>query len=190
MKMKINSKDFRVREGDEVNLKKWPTKLDPVYKSKEQYKKLLEEHVKQLSSQQQLHYASNRHAILLIFQAMDAAGKDGAIQHVMSGVNPQGCQVFSFKHPSATELEHDFLWRTTRDLPERGRIGIFNRSYYEEVLIARVHPEILRSEGVPDALGDKKTVWRDRYQSIVDLERHLERNGTHIIKFYLHLSKE
>ena len=148
--MKINSKDFRVREGDEVDLKKWPTKVDPVYKSKEQYQKLLEEHVAQLSSQQQLLYASNRYAMLLIFQAMDAAGKDGAIRHVMSGVNPQGCQVFSFKHPSATELQHDFLWRTTRDLPERGRIGIFNRSYYEEVLIVRVHPEILRSEGIPD----------------------------------------
>jgi polyphosphate kinase 2 (PPK2 family) len=133
--MKIHSKDFRVREGDEINLKKWPTKVEPVYKSKEQYKKLLEEHVAQLSSQQQLLYATNRNAILLIFQAMDAAGKNGAIRHVMSGVNPQGCQVFSYKHPSAAELEHDFLWRTTRDLPERGRIGIFNRSYYEEVLI-------------------------------------------------------
>ena len=154
--MKISSKDFRVREGDEVNLKKWPTTVKPVYKSKEQYEKLLEEHVAQLSSQQQLLYASNRYAVLLIFQAMDAAGKDGAIKHVMSGVNPQGCQVFSFKHPSAAELEHDFLWRTTRDLPERGRIGIFNRSYYEEVLIARVHPEILRSEGIPDAPHDDK----------------------------------
>ena len=133
---------------------------NPVYKSKEQYKKLLEEHVAQLSSQQQLHYASNRHAVLLIFQAMDAAGKDGAIRHVMSGVNPQGCQVFSFKHPSAAELEHDFLWRTTRDLPERGRIGIFNRSYYEEVLIVRVHPEILRSEAIPDTPHDDKTFWQ------------------------------
>ena len=142
-----------------------------MYKSKEQYKELLEEHVAQLSSQQQLLYASNRHAILLIFQAMDAAGKDGAIRHVMSGVNPQGCQVFSFKHPSATELQHDFLWRTTRDLPERGRIGIFNRSYYEEVLIVRVHPEILRSEGLPDTPHDDKTVWHDRYRSIVDLEK-------------------
>ena len=149
--MKINAKDFRVREGDEVNLKKWPTIVEPVYKSKKQYEELLGEHVAQLSSQQQLLYASNRHAVLLIFQAMDAAGKDGAIRHVMSGVNPQGCQVFSFKHPSPAELQHDFLWRTTRDLPERGRIGIFNRSYYEEVLIARVHPEILRSEGIPDA---------------------------------------
>ena len=150
MTMKISSKDFRVREGDEVDLKKWPTKVDPVYKSKEQYKKLLEEHVAQLSSQQQLLHASDRHALLLIFQAMDAAGKDGVISHVMSGVNPQGCQVYSFKRPSATELQHDFLWRTTRDLPERGRIGIFNRSYYEEVLIARVHPEILHNEAILD----------------------------------------
>ena len=121
---------------------------------------------------------------------MDAAGKDGAIRHVMSGVNPQGCQVFSFKHPSAEELEHDFLWRTTRRLPERGRIGIFNRSYYEEVLIVRVHPEILRSQGLPDELLDEKTIWQERYRSIVDLEKHLHRNGTRIIKFFLHLSKE
>jgi len=188
--MKINSKDFRVREGDEVNLRKWSTNVEPVYKSKEFYQKRLGEHVAQLSSLQQLLFASNRYAVLLIFQAMDAAGKDGAIKHVMSGVNPQGCQVFSFKHPSAEELEHDFLWRTTRDLPERGRIGIFNRSYYEEVLIARVHPEILRSEGLPDALRNEKTVWHDRYRSIVDLERHLYSNGTRIVKFYLHLSKE
>ena len=188
--MKIRSKDFRVREGDEVNLKKWPTKADPVYKSKEQYQKLLEEHVAQLSSQQQLLYATNLHAILLIFQAMDAAGKDGAIRHVMSGVNPQGCQVFSFKHPSAAELEHDFLWRTSRDLPERGRIGIFNRSYYEEVLIVRVHPEILRSEAIPDTPHHDKKVWHDRYRSIVDLEKHLHGNGTCIIKFFLHLSNE
>jgi PPK2 family polyphosphate:nucleotide phosphotransferase len=190
MKMKISSKDFRVREGDGVNLKKWPTKVDPVYESKEQYQKLLRDHVAQLSSKQQLLYASNRYAVLLIFQAMDAAGKDGAIQHVMSGVNPQGCQVFSFKHPNPTELRHDFLWRTTRNLPERGRIGIFNRSYYEEVLIARVHPEILRSEGLPDAPYDEKVVWHDRYRSIANLERHLHENGTRIIKFFLHLSKE
>ena len=188
--MKINAKDFRVREGDEVDLKKWPTIVEPVYKSKAQYEELLGEHVARLSSQQQLLYASNCYAVLLIFQAMDAAGKDGAIRHVMSGVNPQGCQVFSFKHPSPAELQHDFLWRTTRDLPERGRIGIFNRSYYEEVLIARVHPEILRSEGIPDAPHDEKTIWHDRYRSIVDLERHLYCNGTRIVKFYLHLSKE
>ena len=188
--MKIHSKDFRVREAKEVNLKKWPTKVDPVYKSKEQYQTFLAEHVAQLSSQQQLLYASDRYAVLLIFQAMDAAGKDGAIKHVMSGVNPQGCQVFSFKHPSPTELQHDFLWRTTRELPERGRIGIFNRSYYEEVLIVRVHREILRGEGLPDAPHDDKAVWRHRYRSILGLERHLHVNGTRIIKFFLHLSKE
>jgi PPK2 family polyphosphate:nucleotide phosphotransferase len=146
--------------------------------------------VKRLSSQQQLLYASNRYAILLVFQAMDAAGKDGAIRHVMSGVNPQGCQVFSFKHPSPTELQHDFLWRTTRDLPERGQIGIFNRSYYEEVLIVRVHRDILLSEGLPDAPHDDKTLWQDRYRSISNLERHLHANETRIIKFFLHLSKE
>jgi PPK2 family polyphosphate:nucleotide phosphotransferase len=190
MKMKIDSSEFRVREGHEVDLKKWPTKVDPVYKSKEQYKKLLDEHVAQLSAQQQLLYASDRYAVLLIFQAMDAAGKDGAISHVMSGVNPQGCQVFSFKHPSATELQHDFLWRTTRALPERGKIGIFNRSYYEEVLIVRVHPEILRSEAIPDSPHHDKKIWRNRYRSIVDLEKHLHGNGTRIIKFFLHLSKE
>jgi PPK2 family polyphosphate:nucleotide phosphotransferase len=145
--------------------------------------------VARLSTLQQLLYASDRYAVLLIFQAMDAAGKDGAIRHVMSGVNPQGCQVFSFKHPSGAELQHDFLWRTTRDLPERGRIGIFNRSYYEEVLIVRVHPELLRSEGLPDTQDDK-TIWHDRYRSITNLERHLHSNGTRIVKFYLHLSKE
>jgi PPK2 family polyphosphate:nucleotide phosphotransferase len=187
--MKINSKDFRVREGDEVDLRKWPTKTEPVYKSKEHYHQLLAEHVERLSSLQQLLYASDRYALLLIFQALDAAGKDGAIKHVMSGVNPQGCQVFSFKHPSPAELQHDFLWRTTRDLPERGRIGIFNRSYYEEVLIVRVHPEILHGEGVPDTHLDRKEVWRGRYRSIAALERHLHANGTRIVKFYLHLSK-
>jgi len=188
--MRIKSSEVRVREGDDVNLKKWPTLIDPVYKSKEQYAELLKEHVEQLSAMQQLHYATNRHAILLIFQAMDAAGKDGAIRHVMSGVNPQGCQVFSFKHPSGTELEHDFLWRTTCDLPERGRIGIFNRSYYEEVLIVRVHRDILLGEGLPDPPHHDKKLWHDRYRSITNFERHLYVNGTRIIKFFLHLSKE
>ncbi len=187
--MKIKSKDFRVRE-DAVDLGKWPTRIDPVYKSKPHYQELLADHVARLSSQQQLLYASNRHSILLIFQAMDAAGKDGAIKHVMSGVNPQGCQVFSFKHPSAMELQHDFLWRTTRDLPERGRIGIFNRSYYEEVLIVRVHREIFLDEGLPDRPHQEKTLWRDRYRSILDLERHLHVNGARVVKFFLHLSKE
>lgn len=188
--MKINSKDFLVRSGEKVKLKKWPTNVKPVYKSKEQYHQMLAEHIKEMSSLQSLLYASNRYSLLLIFQGMDAAGKDGAIKHVMSGVNPQGCQVFSFKHPSAEELEHDFLWRTTRCLPERGRIGVFNRSYYEEVLIVRVHPEILSSQGLPDESHYKKTIWQDRYRSIVDLEKHLHRNGTRIIKFFLHLSKD
>ena len=188
--MKINPKDFRVAPRKTVKLKKWPTLVKPVYKSKKAYAKLLQEQVEELSALQRLHYASDRCAVLLIFQAMDAAGKDGAIRHVMSGVNPQGCQVFSFKHPSATELDHDFLWRTTQALPERGRIGIFNRSYYEEVLIVRVHPEILREQRLPDGLLDKKTLWQERYRSIVDLENHLDRNGTRIIKFFLHLSEE
>jgi len=187
--MKINSKDFRVRPGGRIKLGKWPTKAKPICKSKKGYHKLLNEHVEELSALQQLHYASNHYALLLIFQGMDAAGKDGAIRHVMSGVNPQGCEVFSFKQPTADELEHDFLWRTTRHLPERGRIGIFNRSYYEEVLVVRVHPETLRGQGLPDELIDEKTIWEERYRSIVDLEEHLHRNGTRIVKFFLHLSK-
>ncbi|HMD30014.1 MAG TPA: ADP-polyphosphate phosphotransferase [Steroidobacteraceae bacterium] len=188
--VEINSNDFRVREGRQVDLQKWPTRVDPAYQNKRQYRELLVAHTKALSAQQELLYASNSYAILLIFQAMDAAGKDGAIAHVMSGVNPQGCQVFSFKHPSTIELQHDFLWRTTRNLPERGRIGIFNRSYYEEVLIVRVHPAILRAQGLPNGVRDERNIWRDRYRSIVNLESHLDRNGTRIIKFFLHLSKE
>jgi PPK2 family polyphosphate:nucleotide phosphotransferase len=188
--MAIHSKDFRVTEGDKVDLKKWPTIVAPFYESKDDYQRMLADHVAQLSALQQLLYASDRYALLLIFQAMDAAGKDGAIKHVMSGVNPQGCQVFSFKHPSDAELQHDFLWRTSRDLPERGRIGIFNRSYYEEVLIVRVHPEILRAEELAQAPHDGKAFWRGRYRSIVNLEKHLHANGTRIVKFFLHLSKE
>ena len=188
--MKIHTDDFRVPEGEDVDLGKWPTDVGPLYNSKKHYKERLDDHIAQLSALQQLHYASGRYAVLLIFQALDAAGKDGAIRHVMSGVNPQGCQVFSFKQPSATELLHDFLWRTSRDLPERGRIGIFNRSYYEEVLIARVHPEVLKGERLPDSLLVKTPVWQDRYRSIVDQERHLHCNGTRIIKFFLHLSKD
>jgi PPK2 family polyphosphate:nucleotide phosphotransferase len=190
IEMHIDVNDYRVREGDDVDLKKWPTMVAPVYKSKDDYHELLRDHVAELSQQQQLLYASDTYALLLIFQAMDAAGKDGAIKHVMSGVNPQGCQVFSFKHPSAEELQHDFLWRTTRNLPERGRIGIFNRSYYEEVLILRVHPELLRAEAVPEPPRNEKTFWRQRYRSISNIERHLHANGTRIVKFFLHLSKE
>jgi len=188
--MKLHIDDFRVPAGKKVDLEKWPTRVEPVYGSKDEYEKHLRKQVEELSALQRLHYASNRFAVLLIFQAMDAAGKDGAIRHVMSGVNPQGCQVFSFKHPSATELEHDFLWRSTRSLPERGRIGIFNRSYYEEVLIVRVHPELLRAQNLPEELLDQKGLWRGRYRSIVQLEKHLHRNGTRIVKFFLHLSEE
>jgi PPK2 family polyphosphate:nucleotide phosphotransferase len=188
--MKINSSRFRVQPGSKVNLTKWPTIVDPIYATKREYKTLLQGHVDELSSLQRLHYASNSRALLLIFQAMDAAGKDGAIAHVMSGVNPQGCKVYSFKHPSEAELEHDFLWRTTQVLPERGQIGIFNRSYYEEVLIVRVHPEILSSEGLSADATDKQTVWKKRFRSIVDLEEHLHRNGTLVVKFFLHISAE
>jgi len=188
--MKINSKDFRVRPGAKVKLREWPTIVKPFCDSERRYQKLLREHVEELISLQRLLYASSRYALLLIFQGMDAAGKDGAIRHVMSGVNPQGCQVFSFKQPSADEQEHDFLWRTTCRLPGRGQIGIFNRSYYEEVLIVRVHPEILRSQGLPEELRDEKTIWEERYRSIVDLESHLYRNGTRTIKVFLHLSQE
>src|SRR4051794_22471239 len=141
--MKIDSEDFRVRPAKNLKLKEWRTAVKSFFDSKERYRTLLDEHTEKLSTLQSMLYARNQYSVLLIFQAMDAAGKDGAIKHVMSGINPQGCQVFSFKHPSAEELDHDFLWRTTLCLPERGRIGIFNRSYYEEVLVVRVHPEML-----------------------------------------------
>src|SRR4051794_4962630 len=186
--MKIDPKDFRAH--GKINLREWPTLVKPFYKSKDDYQDLLDHHKTELSRFQDVLYASNQYALLLIFQAMDAAGKDGVIKHVMSGVNPQGCQVYSFKHPSAEELDHDFLWRTTRVLPERGRIGIFNRSYYEEVLVVRVHPGILAGENLPDAKADDDSIWKRRYRSIVDLESHLARNGTVILKFFLHLSKD
>jgi PPK2 family polyphosphate:nucleotide phosphotransferase len=188
--MTIDSKSYQVPPGKKLDLSKWPTAGPTLTKSKKHYQKMLEEHVKDLSALQQLHYASNRHALLLIFQGMDAAGKDGVIRHVMSGINPQGCEVFSFKQPSAEELEHDFLWCTTCRLPERGRIGIFNRSYYEEVLVVRVHPEMLRNEGLSKQLQDDKSKWDDRYRSIVDFEKHLDRNSTRVVKVFLHISKD
>ena len=188
--MKIDADRFRVRPGERVRLKKWPTRVKPVYASKAESEAQLARHVEQLSELQNLLYADDRYALLLIFQAMDAAGKDSCIKHVMSGVNPQGCQVYSFKHPSAEELDHDFLWRTQRALPERGRIGIFNRSYYEEVLIVRVHPEILRAQKVPRARLGHEDVWEGRYRSITDMEAHLESNGTRVVKFFLHVSKD
>jgi PPK2 family polyphosphate:nucleotide phosphotransferase len=188
--MKIDSKTYRVPPAHNVKLREWPTSVKPPFTSKEQYKEILEKHVAELSSLQQLHYASNRYALLLIFQGMDAAGKDGAIRHVLSGINPEGCEVSSFKEPSAEELEHDFLWRTTRRLPERGRIGVFNRSYYEEVLVVQVHPEMLLKQGLPKEEREDKHIWDKRYRSIGDLESHLHRNGTRIVKIFLHLSKD
>jgi len=188
--MRIDSKGLGVKMGSKVRLDKRPTRIEPLYHSKKDYRKLLDAQIDALSQQQQLQYADDRYSLLLIFQAMDAAGKDGAIKHVMSGINPQGCQVFSFKRPSEKEIDHDFLWRTTRCLPERGRIGIFNRSYYEEVLVVKVHPEILKSQKLPQEQLDPETIWQQRYQSIVDLEEHLYRNGTRVIKFFLHLSEE
>jgi len=158
MSTKIKTTDFQVLPGDEFTLSDRPTKVEPLFKSKKQYHKMLREHVEELSESQRMHYASDRHAVLIIFQAMDAAGKDGAIRHVMSGVNPQGCQVFSFKQPSAEELDHDFLWRTTCALPQRGHIGIFNRSWYAETLVARVHPELLDSQKLPPDV-DREHIW-------------------------------
>jgi len=180
--------NYFVKNGKKLNLKDWPTLIDPLYKNKMDYQKLLKEQIIKMSKAQDLHYATNRNALLIIFQGMDAAGKDSTIKHVMSGINPQGCQVMSFKHPTATELEHDFLWRTTRVLPERGQIGIFNRSYYEEVLITRVHPEILKGESLKNDIHKIKNIWLDRYLSINNLEKHLHQNGTRVIKFFLHLS--
>jgi PPK2 family polyphosphate:nucleotide phosphotransferase len=189
VKAKIHTRDYRVPPDSKVDLDKWPTKTAPVYRSDDHYESLLSEQIEELTELQGLLYANGRYALLMILQAMDAAGKDSAINHVMSGVNPQGCEVHSFKHPSAEELEHDFLWRTTRVLPERGHIGIFNRSYYEEVLIVRVHPELLNAEKLPEEALEAKRFWQARYHSINELEDHLHRNGTRIVKFFLHVSR-
>jgi len=181
---------FQVRHADSFRLKDFdPADIRDI-DSKEKADELLQQSVAVLQDLQEKLYAQDQWAVLLIFQAMDAAGKDSVIKHVMSGVNPQACEVSSFKQPSTEELNHDFLWRTARRLPERGKIGIFNRSYYEEVLIVRVHPEILRGEGLPHELEYKETIWQNRYRSIVDFEEHMHRNGTRIVKFFLHLSWE
>ncbi len=188
---------FRVPPGKEVSLAKYATTWDGDGslrnlghdELKERAKRTLERSVEDLADAQELLWASDRYAVLVIFQAMDAAGKDGTIKHVMSGVNPQGCHVTSFKQPSAEELDHDFLWRAVKALPERGRIGIFNRSYYEEVLVVRVHPDILAKQRLPDGERGRK-FWRDRFDDINALERHLVRNGTIVLKFFLHVSKD
>lgn len=188
--MSINTNDFKIADNKKFVINEAPTKIEPLYKSKEDYQNLLKKQVAKLSKQQQLLYGSDTYSLLLVFQAMDAAGKDGVIRHVMSGINPQGCHVTSFKHPSAIELEHDFLWRANQVLPERGRIGVFNRSYYEEVLIVRVHPEILEAQKIPVDASDKNDLWEERFRSINNLERHLHGGGTRIVKIFLHLSEE
>jgi len=190
MNLHCDLKHFRVKPRQTVRLAEWATEVKPLYDSKKEYRKLLEDYSEQLRALQSVMYAHDRYSLLLIFQGMDTAGKDGAIKHVMSGVNPQGCQVFSFKQPSSEELDHDFLWRTNQRLPERGRIGIFNRSYYEEVLIARVRPEVLARQRLPAEFVNPKTLWQERYRDIVQLEDYLHRNGTRVIKFFLHLSNE
>lgn len=157
--------------------------------SEKELKKRLSEYTDRMDDLQRKFYAHDKHSLLLIFQAMDAAGKDGTIRAVMSGINPAGCQVFSFKQPSALELDHDFLWRSAKRLPERGRIGIFNRSYYEEVLVVKVHPEYLGAQKLPDCV-DPETIWDQRYESICDHEKHLARNGTIVLKFWLNVSKD
>lgn len=190
MKLSLKLKDHRVRPGAKVDLTEWPTEIKPLYESKAHYRELLEESRGELGDLQNVLYAHNRYALLLLFQGMDTAGKGGAIKHVMSGVNPQGCQVFSFAQPSAEELDHDFLWRTNRSLPERGRIGIFDRSYYEEVLVVRVVPGVLERQRLPAELVDRERIWAERFADIVNLEAYLHRNGTRVVKFFLHISKE
>ena len=187
--MKIDTQQFRIAPGEKVNLKKVPTDIEPLCSSKDEYKQELEKHVKELERLHELLYAADKYAVLLLLQGIDAAGKDGAIRHVMSGVNPQGCEVTSFKEPSREELQHDFLWRSTTRLPARGQIGIFNRSYYEEVLVVRVHPEFLEGEGLSDDLHDPREIWQGRYRAIVEMERHLYYSNTRIVKIFLHLSK-
>jgi PPK2 family polyphosphate:nucleotide phosphotransferase len=188
--LNLNPAKFRVRKNQKIDLAKWQTGVDPLYKDKSHYEELLGSQRDELAAQQELLYADSRYALLLVLQGMDTSGKDGVVQHVMSGVNPQGCRVESFKRPGAEEYAHDFLWGPVRRLPARGHIGIFNRSYYEEVLVVRVHPEFLRSQRVPHEGAGAKTIWRERFHSIRALEKHLHRNGTRIIKFFLHISKE
>lgn len=189
MDAKDLAKAFRIRHGSDFRL----ARIDPAqtlkFKDKDQVAGVMAKGVERLAALQERLYARDRWSVLLLFQALDAAGKDSTIKHVMSGVNPQGCQVFSFKAPSAEDLDHDFLWRTTRCLPERGRIGIFNRSYYEEVLAVRVHPELLQREKVPPELVTKR-IWKERFEDIVAFERYLARNGTLLLKFFLHVSRK
>ena len=189
MKPEKLAKAYRVDDGKRFRMKSFDPDDTGRWESKEHADQILQESTLRLADLQDKLYAQNRWSVLLIFQAMDAAGKDGIIKHVMSGVNPQGCQVYSFKQPSPRELEHDFLWRTTCQLPERGHIGIFNRSYYEEVLVVRVHPEILQGQKLPPSLVTKN-IWDERFEDIRHFERHMARNGTVIRKFFLHVSRK
>ena len=186
----MKTEQFVVPEGKKLSLKNYKTDFTADYKNKEEAVADLAENNKRLSKLQDVLYAQNVHALLIIFQALDAAGKDSAIKHVMSGVNPQGCDVVSFKTPSMTELDHDFMWRSIVELPERGRIGIFNRSYYEEVLVVRVHPEILERQQLPDKIKTDKNIWKKRFEDIKNFETYLTNNGVHVLKFFLHVSKE
>jgi PPK2 family polyphosphate:nucleotide phosphotransferase len=189
MKTANLEKSYRVDDGKHFRLKEFDPADTGHWDSVEEAKEQLQKDIKRMEELQDKLYAQDRWSVLLIFQAMDAAGKDGTIKHVMSGVNPEGCQVHSFKAPSQAELQHDFLWRTTQALPERGHIGIFNRSYYEEVLVVRVHPPVLESQLVPPSLITKD-IWKERFEDINCFERHMERNGTVVRKFFLHLSKK
>lgn len=186
----MNIEKFRVKEGSKLDLKDHQTDFTGDYTDKAEAVKDLQANVKRLRELQDVLYAQDIYSLLIIFQAMDAAGKDGAIEHVMSGVNPQGVSVVSFKQPSDEELSHDFLWRCQKNLPERGRIGIFNRSHYEEVLVVRVHPEILQKQHLAPEIKNDKDIWKKRFGHIRDWEQHLAENGTHILKFFLNVSKK
>jgi PPK2 family polyphosphate:nucleotide phosphotransferase len=186
----MNTDKFLIREGTKVDLKDHPTDFCSDYIDKEEAQEDLQKNIAKLRKLQDVLYAEDKQTLLIIFQAMDAAGKDGAIEHVMSGVNPQGCHVVSFKQPSDEELSHDFLWRCAKNTPERGKIGIFNRSHYEEVLVVRVHPEILASQDLPEPLKKDKHIWKKRFEQIRNFESNLAENGTQILKFFLNVSKE
>jgi PPK2 family polyphosphate:nucleotide phosphotransferase len=194
MNLACDPNDFRVpvsgKKAKPLTLTQLATSVDKLYKNKKDYLSLMDSFTVELSELQRVLYAHGRYSLLLIFQGMDTAGKDGAIRHVMSGVNPQGCQVHSFKQPSSEELAHDFLWRTTKRLPMRGHIGIFNRSYYEEVLIVKAVPGVLAGQSLPEGYTEQAQFWPDRYRDIVQFEDYLHRNGTRVLKFFLHVSKE
>lgn len=187
---KINSRDYLLPMIDKGDISQWHTTTETFYKSKREYKDMLEAHAEQLSTRQEMLFAGKQQSLLLIFQAMDAAGKDSTIKATLTGINPQGCDVHSFTAPSTLELNHDFLWKAQRRLPRRGMMAVFNRSYYEDVLVVRVHPELLVGAGLGGRMNDLSALWRERYASIVDFESHLARNNTRIVKFFLNVSPD